>query len=539
MEAALQQLGRYQVVGKRGHGGMGVVYEARDPNLQRRVALKVLSPELTADARFVERFLREGRLLAALSHPNVVTVFEAGECDGQYFLAMEFVEGTDLAQLIRQQGALAPELAFEVLEKTAAGLQAIHDQGIVHRDIKPENILLDAQCRVKIADFGIARAETLAPVERSASRLGSLAGVTSGTQFGTIIGTPEYMSPEQAMGQGVDTRSDIYSLACVAYELLAGEPPFGRTTAERTAVAIITDHARSQPPRILSRRRELGGQVDRALQRALAKQPEDRHRSAGEFVADLRPAQGRRHKALRSGAVAAGTVLGVLGAVWLFNPAAPEIRTGSLKPATAAKPYHARLEASGSALKWQWGTEQPPAGFQLTAAGELTGTPARVGTLPLLVRVRNGRNREVTRELTLEVRGNREAAAAALAEAQRFQAVMESIFEKGQRDLAREREPAKRVLILNGVLSERAEARQNGLAAAERALQLDPDLQAAYEVQTSDLFTMIQSRNDTATMARLSDALQAGLRRFPKNADLRQRLARAKSQYPSFPWPAG
>lgn len=300
---------------------MGVVYEAYDPQLNRRVALKVLPQDLTFDPQFVDRFLREGRLSASLAHPNVVTVYEAREVEGFYYLAMEFIEGSDLALLLRQKGPLDPELAMEILQQMAAGLDAAHAKGIVHRDIKPENCLLDIRGTAKLADFGIARAQDEA----------------GATRTGVMIGTAEYMSPEQALGKPVDARSDVYALACVAFEMLTGAPPFGRTTHDRTAISLINDHAHRRAPSARSVSPQLRKGTDYALARALDKDPAQRYTSAGEFVNSLRHASAPliTRRAVLTTAATAG--VGLAGVSTIVNlPKRWASRTGtpaSLAPA--------------------------------------------------------------------------------------------------------------------------------------------------------------------------------------------------------------
>jgi formylglycine-generating enzyme required for sulfatase activity len=271
------RIGRFEILRELGRGGMGLVLEGRDPHLDRRVALKVLAPHAAHQPEFVERFLREGRLAAALSHPNVVTIYEAGEADGRYYIAMEFVEGSDLAGLLRSRGKLPLPAVLQVLAQAAAALDAAHDRGIIHRDLKPHNLLIDARGRVKVADFGIARALAQA----------------GGTMTGTVLGTPEYLAPEQALGQPVSPRTDIYSLACVTYELLTGEPPFGRAGEGRPSMAVLYAHVNQPPPFAGQHLPELPHAVSRAVQRALAKDPEQRPASASAFLAELRSAVGQ------------------------------------------------------------------------------------------------------------------------------------------------------------------------------------------------------------------------------------------------------
>ena len=242
-----------------GRGGMGVVYKARQPQLDRPVALKILAPERVTDARFADRFLREAQALAKLNHPNIVTIYDFGQTGGYFYLLMEFVDGVNLRELLRA-GRMASKEALAIVPAICEALQYAHDRGIVHRDIKPENILLDRNGKVKIADFGIARilGKTV-PGEAAAETVSpSAPGLTAEA----ILGTPKYMSPEQAEKPGeVDHRADIYSLGVVFYEMLTGELP-GKQL---------------EPP---SKKVEIDVRLDEIVMRALEKKPELRYQQA-------------------------------------------------------------------------------------------------------------------------------------------------------------------------------------------------------------------------------------------------------------------
>jgi tRNA A-37 threonylcarbamoyl transferase component Bud32 len=260
-----------EIMGCLGHGGMGVVYKARQPKLNRLVALKILSPEKGADPKFAERFLREAQALARLSHPNIVTVHDFGEADGMFFLLMEYVDGMTLRQLLRE-GRMKPEEALGIVPKICEALQFAHEQGVVHRDIKPENVLLDKQGRVKIADFGIAK--IIHPLSRAADTLSpsdaQRAGVRGeGLTQDQIIGTPHYMAPEQVeRPQTVDHRADIYSLGVVFYEMLTGELPLGKF----------------QPP---SKKVQVDVRFDEVVLHALEKEPDRRYQKASQVKTDV------------------------------------------------------------------------------------------------------------------------------------------------------------------------------------------------------------------------------------------------------------
>ena len=263
----------YRIVALAGRGGMSLVYRARDERLGRDVALKLLSPELTDDDQFRRRFLRESQVAASLHHPNIVPVYAAGEADGNLYLAMRYVEGADLKALLRRESTLSPERALAVLGQVAAALDTAHRHHLVHRDVKPANILLEGAPPKEngyLADFGLTKTD--------ASR--------SPTMTGQLVGTLDYVAPEQIRGQTLDGRADIYSLACVLYECLVGSPPF----ASSSEVAVLYAHLQHAPPSTSQGRPGLPSAIDAVLARALAKRAEQRQRSAGELVADAREA---------------------------------------------------------------------------------------------------------------------------------------------------------------------------------------------------------------------------------------------------------
>lgn len=262
---------RYAVERELGRGGMATVYLAQDLRHERRVAIKVLKPELSASLG-ADRFLREIKLAAQLQHPNILGLFDSGEADGLLYYVMPFVEGESLRGLLDREQQLAIEDAIQVVREAADALGYAHAQGIVHRDIKPENILLTGG-HALVADFGIARAV-------------SEAGGQKLTETGMAVGTPYYMSPEQALGGAVDARSDIYSLGCVLYELLAGTPPF----TGPTAMAILARHSLEAIPSIQIVRPAVPDEVEAIIMRALAKTPADRFKTMHEFADALRDA---------------------------------------------------------------------------------------------------------------------------------------------------------------------------------------------------------------------------------------------------------
>ena len=258
--------GRYQISRKLGAGGMANVYLAEDQELGRRVAIKVLDDRHASDDQFVERFRREAQNAAGLSHPSIVSIYDRGEAEGSYYIAMEYVEGRTLKELLVARGPSPIGIAIDYTRQILSALRFAHRNGIIHRDIKPHNVIVDGDGRVKVMDFGIARA-----------------GASQMTEAGSIIGTAQYLSPEQARGAPVDQSSDLYSTGIVLYELLTGSVPF---TGE-SPVEIAMKHL-SQPPLSPSAARpEVPRDLDYVVLRALAKDPAERYRSAEEMDADL------------------------------------------------------------------------------------------------------------------------------------------------------------------------------------------------------------------------------------------------------------
>src|SRR5712691_444959 len=258
---------RYRLLRRIATGGMGSVWEAEDSVLHRRVAVKGLLEGLAADGRFLERFRREARAAAGLSHPNVASVYDYGEEDSTPYIVMELLRGETLAERLRGDGALPADEAVRITEGVAAALQAAHDAGVVHRDVKPGNIMLTPAGEVKVLDFGIARATT----------------GESLTQTATVLGTATYFSPEQAQGDSVDARSDIYSLGCVLYEMLTAHPPF----AGDTAVAVAFKHVKEDPVAPSRLNHDVPQELDAVVMKCLAKNPANRYQTADELRADL------------------------------------------------------------------------------------------------------------------------------------------------------------------------------------------------------------------------------------------------------------
>jgi serine/threonine protein kinase len=264
---------RYELEELVGAGGMSSVYRARDSLLERHVALKVMHEQLMGDGDHVERFRREARLAAKLSHPNIVTVIDRGEQDGRQFIVFEYVEGENLKALIERDAPLSEHDAVGLALQVAEGLAFAHAHGLVHRDVKPQNVLLTEDGRAKVTDFGIARS---IDVQRGL------------TETGTVLGTSDYISPEQARGGAVDECSDIYSLGAVLYELLTGEVPY----PGENFVAVAVRHLNEPPPSALGERPDISPRLDVAIRRAMAKDPQDRFPSMESFAAELRACLG-------------------------------------------------------------------------------------------------------------------------------------------------------------------------------------------------------------------------------------------------------
>jgi len=258
--------GRYRIKRRLGAGGMANVYLAEDTELDRRVAIKILNDRYANDDLFVERFRREAKSAAALSHPNIVSIYDRGEAEGTYYIAMEVVEGTSLKELIRANGRLRPAQAIAYARQILSALRFAHRNGIIHRDIKPHNILVGPEERLKVTDFGIARA-----------------GTSQMTEAGSVMGTAQYLSPEQARGGDVSAASDLYALGVVMYEMLTGDVPF---TGD-THVEIAMKHVQDPPTPPSQVAPAIPVELDQVVLRALAKNPADRYQSAEEFDSDL------------------------------------------------------------------------------------------------------------------------------------------------------------------------------------------------------------------------------------------------------------
>ena len=267
MSVGVVAQGRYRLEQPLGHGGMASVFAGRDAELDRPVAVKLLAESLTGDESFRKRFVREARLAARLSHPNVVSVYDAGEDDGRPYIVMEYVEGENLAEVLSRRGRLPPEEARGLALQAARGLAHAHEAGLVHRDVKPQNLILRADGVLKIADFGIARA----------------AEATALTQAGTVLGTAAYLAPEQALGEQVTAAADVYSLGAVLYELLAGRPPF-----EFESLAdLAAKQSRMEVTPVREFSPDVPQQLEDVVMHCLARNPAYRPASGGQLAAEL------------------------------------------------------------------------------------------------------------------------------------------------------------------------------------------------------------------------------------------------------------
>jgi serine/threonine protein kinase len=312
--------GRYRVMARLGSGGMADVYLAHDTLLGRQVALKLLHHRFAEDQEFVERFRREASSAAGLSHPNVVAVFDRGEWDGTYYIAMEYLPGRSLKAVVREHGPLSPPDATDIIVQILLAVRFAHRRGIIHRDIKPHNVILDEEGRAKVTDFGIARA-----------------GASDMTMTGSIMGTAQYLSPEQAQGHAVSETSDLYAVGVVLYELLTGSVPF----EGESAVSIALKQVSVEPTPPSERNPEVGPALDAVVMRSLAKDPLARFASADEFIAALQQAR----EGIAPAPVFSGTPLTPDNAAGLLVPPLPNDDEES--PAVAARRRKRALWVAG------------------------------------------------------------------------------------------------------------------------------------------------------------------------------------------------
>jgi serine/threonine-protein kinase len=364
--------GRYRLEAKLGSGGMSTVYLARDQTLDRPVAVKVMHREMSEQADQLERFRQEARAVAKLSHPNVVSVIDAGEDGGHPYIVFEYVKGETLKQRIGRVGALDTQEAIAYAIEVARGLGVAHARNMVHRDIKPQNVLIDEDGRAKLGDFGISR-----QLEED--------GVTA---TGRVLGTTDYVAPEQAMGRPVDPRSDIYSLGVVLYEMLVGQVPFHADSQ----VGVAMKHVNEELPDVQRRRPEVSAAVALVVERSTAKNPAERYQSVGEMIDDLETAL--EVEAARAGSTS-GEATSVLDAV----PAPRRKLSGRARWSWAA--IVAVLLVGGGALL---AVQLISSGIGGGGAGQGKGSPVRISSATDYDP--QGDGEEIGSKVTLAVDGN-------------------------------------------------------------------------------------------------------------------------------------
>jgi len=320
--------GRYRIVRKLGTGGMANVYLAEDQELGRRVAIKILDERHASDEQFVERFRREAKNAAGLSHANIVSIYDRGQAEGTYYIAMEYLDGRTLKELLVQYGPPPIRIAIGYVRQILAALSFAHKHGLVHRDIKPHNVIVDGSGHVKVTDFGIARS-----------------GTSQMTEAGSIIGTAQYLSPEQARGTQVDQRSDLYSVGILLYELLTGTVPF---TGD-TPVEIAMKHLSAVPEPPSHERAEIPRGLDQVVIRALAKDPDERYQTAEEMDADL----ARIERGMRPSDETADAATAVLAGSGIDDTAISRMPTVTAT-AYRAPPYAPYEAPVRRRPKWPW-----------------------------------------------------------------------------------------------------------------------------------------------------------------------------------------
>src|SRR5262245_25731493 len=368
------ELAGYRITSVLGRGATSIVYRALELRLEREVALKLLSPELSEDRSFRKRFERESKAAAWLQHPNIVPVHAAGEVEGKLYIAMRLIEGSDLKALLQKEERLSAERALATCAQLANALDAAHASGLLHRDVKPSNVLIeqdaDGDEHVYLADFGLAK---------------TLGSGTRMTETGRLLGTIDYMAPEQIRGQQLDGRADLYSLGCLLYECLVGEPPFAR----RSDVATIYAHLHEPPPAASDPKPVLPQAIDAVLARALAKQPEERYPAGTEFVEEARVALGlpvetsqrpwRHRRKLRPALLATAVVLAAaaVGSALALGGA------GSGGGGPSGVPAHTRAT--------------PEPGYRVSAAADIdNGAPGAEPIVHLYAPIDNGKGRAGT-----------------------------------------------------------------------------------------------------------------------------------------------
>ena len=318
----------YRVERRLGRGGMGILYLAVEPGLERRVALKLIAPEASTDEIFARRFAEESRIAASIEHPNVVPIYAAGEEAGIPYIAMRYVAGADLARRLTREGRLSPQIAVDLIAQIGNGLDAIHAAGLIHRDVKPANVLLSGDSRADhayITDFGVAR---------------NVATESGLTQTGRFVGTLDYVAPEQISGGAIDARADVYALGCLLFKLLTGEVPFPKDGE----AARLFAHLNDPPPAPSLYAPELSMALDDVVIRAMSKSPDDRYPSAGDLGRAAQAALRGERPAAPERTVATGAA--ATGAAETIPPTEPTRRLDDGPPPSAAEP------GGGSGRRW-------------------------------------------------------------------------------------------------------------------------------------------------------------------------------------------
>jgi YVTN family beta-propeller protein len=370
----------HRITGVAGRGGMGVVYRAVQLDLDRAVALKLIAPQLAEDPAFRERFVRESRLAAAIDHPNVIPIYYTGEYEGALYIAMRYVEGSDLRTLVRAAGRLDAERAAHIVAQVGSALDAAHQRGIVHRDVKPANVLLGGSEHAYLTDFGLTK------------RISSHSGETRG---GGWVGTLGFVAPEQIRGERVDARADIYALGCVLFHTLAGGPPYQRDSEEATLWA----HLHEDPPSLRASVPDAPPELQEVIDRALAKEPEERFQSAGDLGRAALAGVGREPRPRRERVVARGAAAPADAETAPSPDQAPTVlaepapRRGSRRPAwvwaLAAVPVLALAAVAAVALSGGDGTSGTTgsSGASTTPTGATTPDTSVAGTVRRTIRV--------------------------------------------------------------------------------------------------------------------------------------------------------
>ncbi|HXG67063.1 MAG TPA: protein kinase [Blastocatellia bacterium] len=387
-----QRLGPYRVLSLIGKGGMGEVYLAQDSRLGRKVALKLLPASFTRDEERVRRFRQEARAASALNHPNILTIFEIGQVDGLHFIATEFIEGQTLRQRIANEGMRLGE-ACDVAIQVVSALAAAHRAGIIHRDLKPENVMVRTDGYVKVVDFGLAK---LAKRQVEATRAESKIPATVETGSGVVLGTPSYMSPEQARGLAVDTRTDIWSLGVVLYEMITGRAPFAGATTSDVIVSILE----REPAPLAQLSPDTPAELQRVVSKALRKDREERYQDIKEMLVDLKslkqnvdvtPARGARPwwRAQSLLVLLAGAALAISTLAWFYFPRPGANSTMPMMPPMKTVPFTSfpgreewpAFSPDGKQLAFSWNGEKEE-NFDIYVKLINAGTPLRLTTHP-------------------------------------------------------------------------------------------------------------------------------------------------------------